>query len=308
MITNQKWFNSSDGKPIFYNEFLPEKNKVKFVVQIVHGMAEHSDRYSDFANFLVENGAAVYADDHRGHGKTAKDDSEYGVWKNKNIWKAMVNDLKMLNDICVKNHPEVPVFILGHSMGSFLTRTLIFEYNCNIKGVILSGTGSNSTLLLKMGLAIANLQCSIYGESKKSKTLEKMSFGSFNKKYDTPYQWLTRDQKMINNYIEDPRCGGVFSCSFWRGFFKGLISINKSENADKIDKSLPIIFLSGTEDPVGNYSKGIIEAVNFYKKHGIKNIEYKLYEAARHEIINETNKKEVYRDIINWINKIMLNE
>lgn len=304
----ENWFRATDGKTIFYNEFVPENGKVKFVVQIVHGMAEHSERYTEFADFLVKKGAAVYASDHRGHGRNAMEPGEYGVWPQKKIWCTIIDDLKMVNDICAKNHPGVPIFVIGHSMGSFLTRSFISQYNFGVKGVILTGSGYNPTLLLQVGLLIAKLQCFFRGVGKSSKLLDKMSFGSFNKGYDSPFQWLTRDQKIVDQYIEDPKCGGVFSCSFWRGFFSGLIAINKVRNVKKISRDLPILFLSGDNDPVGDSGKGVIKAVGFYKNLGLKKVEYKLYKDARHEILNEINREEVYQDIANWIDKIITND
>jgi alpha-beta hydrolase superfamily lysophospholipase len=303
----ENWLRAADGQAIFYNEFLPDDEKVNFVVQIVHGMAEHSERYTDFAGFLVSKGGAVYASDHRGHGRNVLNPDDYGVWPEKKEWCTIVDDLKVLNDISAKNHPGVPVFILGHSMGSFFTRSFISNYSLGLKGVILTGTGSNPTFLLYIGCLIAKIQCFFSGITRKSKLLDKMSFGSFNKGYETPFQWLTRDQKIVDEYIADPKCGGIFSCSFYRGFMTGLISINKVKYAKKISKELPILFLSGANDPVGNYGKGVLQAVNFYKNAGIKHIEHKLYKDARHEILNEINKEEVYQDVIDWIDKINAN-
>ncbi len=308
MKTIENWFRATDGQTIFYNEFLPTKGDVKFIVQIAHGMAEHSERYSHFAEFLVKHGAAVYASDHRGHGRNVKDTDQYGVWPDKKTWCSIVDDIKILNDISAKNFPGVPVFILGHSMGSFLIRTFITTYSIGLKGVILTGTATNPTFILKIGYWIACLQCFFGGVNKKSKLLDKMSFGSFNKDFETPFQWLSRDQKAVDEYIKDPFCGGVFSCSFYRSFFAGLINMNKLKYAKTINREVPIIFLSGDADPVGDYGKGVLKAVDFYKSANIKNLEYKLYKDARHEIINEINKEEVYQDILDWINKIILND
>lgn len=300
----ENWFRASDGKHIFYNEFLPENiEQVKFVVQIFHGMAEHSERYTNFAEFLVKNGAAVYISDHRGHGRNALKPGEYGVWEKKGTWLSIVDDLKILNDLSAKNFPEKPNFILGHSMGSFLARSFITRYSTGLKGVILTGTGTNSNFILKFGKFIAWLQCYFAGPAKPAKLLNKLSFGSFNKKYDKPYQWLSRKQEVVDEYIKDPYCGGIFSCSFYYNFFSGLLCVNNLNQAKKIAKDLPIFFLSGDQDPVGNYSKGVEQAIDFYKKAKLNNIELKLYSGARHEILNETNNLEVYQDILDWISK-----
>lgn len=304
----ENWLRASDGQTIFYNEFLPADNNVKFVVQIFHGMAEHSERYTDFAEFLVSKGAAVYASDHRGHGRNCMKPGQYGVWQKKDTWHSIVDDLKVLNDIAEKAYPGVPIFILGHSMGSFLARTFITKYSCDINGVILTGTGTNPSWLLYVARFIACFQCTVRGVSKPARLLDKLSFGSFNKGYKTPYQWLTRDQKIVEDYINDPYCGGVFSCSFYRSFFDGLLYNNKVNNARKIAKELPFLFLSGASDPVGNFSKGVQQAAEFYRKVGLRKIECKIYPEARHEILNEINNKEVYQDIYNWIEKRIVNE
>jgi alpha-beta hydrolase superfamily lysophospholipase len=304
----ENWLKASDGQTIFYNEFIPDNNEVRFVVQIFHGMAEHSERYTHFAEFLVNKGAAVYVSDHRGHGRNCLKPGQYGVWPHKDTWFKIVDDLKVLNDIAEKSFPGKPIFILGHSMGSFLARTFITLYSDGIKGVLLTGTGTHPTYLLKIASVIAWMQCKVRGLSRPAILLDKMSFGSFNKGYNTPFSWLSRDPKIVEEYINDPYCGGVFSCSFYRSFFAGLIYNNKMENAKKISRDLPIMFLSGMEDPVGNFSKGVKQAGEFYRKSGLRKLDCKIYAGARHEILNETNKQEVYKDIYDWIEKQSVNE
>jgi pimeloyl-ACP methyl ester carboxylesterase len=168
----ENWLRASDGQTIFYNEFLPADNKVKFVVQIFHGMAEHSERYTDFAEYLVSKGAAVYASDHRGHGRNCMKPGQYGVWPKKDTWHSIVDDLKVLNDIAEKAFPGVPIFVLGHSMGSFLARTFITKYSCDINGVILTGTGTNPSWLLYVARFIACFQCTVRGVSKPALLLD----------------------------------------------------------------------------------------------------------------------------------------
>lgn len=303
----ENWFRTSDGKTIFYNEFLPDNGKVSFVVQVFHGMAEHSERYADFAEFLVNKGGAVYISDHRGHGRNCLKPGEYGVLPEKDAWFRIIDDLKILNDLSKESFPEIPNFILGHSMGSFLARTFITKY-CGLKGVILTGTGTNPDYLLRFGYFIAWLQCKLRGVGSPAKLLDKLSFGSYNKSYETPFQWLTSDQEIVDDYINDPYCGGVFSCSFYRSFFTGLIYNNKLFNAKKISRELPFLFLSGLEDPVGDYSVGVKKAVEFYKKAGLRKIDCKIYSGARHEILNEKIKEEVYQDIYSWISKKIADE
>lgn len=304
----ENWLRASDGRTIFFNEFLPDDNNVKFVVQIFHGMAEHSERYLHFAEFLVSKGAAVFASDHRGHGRNCIKPGQYGVWPKRDTWFSIVDDLKVLNDASAKSFPAVPNFIIGHSMGSFLARTFITKYSNDIDGVIFTGTGTNPSWLLWVARTIACMQCACGSLSRPARLLDKLSFGSFNKNYTSEYQWLTRDQKIVDEYINDPYCGGVFSCSFYRSFFDGLLYNNKLNNARKISKELALLFLSGDNDPVGNYTNGVKHAMGFYRKAGLRKIESKFYPEARHEILNETNKEEVYNDIYNWIVKNQSNE
>lgn len=304
MISTENKFISSGGYSIFYREHLPNDGNVKFVIQILHGMAEHSERYNKFAEYLTNKGGAVYISDHYGHGKNCKSEADYGLWNKKNMWQLIVDDIKTLNDISASKFPNVKNIILGHSMGSYIARTYISQYHTGVNAVVLSGTGYNSSSVLIFGKILAWLQCRFKGEASKAKFIDNLSFSSFNKKYSSPYQWLTRDQKIVDKYISDPLCGGVFSCSFYFNFFKGLLKINKLSNAEKIPYNLPLLFISGTEDPVGDYTKGIKKSIDFYKKAGVKHIDSIFYNGARHEILNEINKFEVFEDIYSWISKI----
>ncbi|MBR3946506.1 MAG: alpha/beta hydrolase [Bacteroidales bacterium] len=294
-------FKSSDGATIFYRRYMPD-NTPRAILQIFHGMAEHSARYADFARFMTDNGIAVYVSDHRGHGNTIADKKEYGVWPHCDEWWRIIGDLKQLKDIATDENPNLPYFVLGHSMGSFLARTFITKYSTEISGVIISGTGTNPTAVLRFGKLIANIACTFEGCRSKAKLLDKLSFGSYNKGYSTPYQWLSRDDSQVKKYIADDLCGGLFSNSFYRGFFKGLIYINKRSSGALINKNLKMFFVSGEKDPVGNYGRGVEEAVEFYRNLRIPNIQMKLYTNARHEILNEINREEVYADLLNWIN------
>ncbi len=293
-------FKSSDGAKIFYRRFLPDGN-VKAVLQIFHGMAEHSARYADFANYLTDNGIAVYVSDHRGHGRTITDKKDYGVWPHRDEWWRIIGDLKQLKDIATNENPDIPYFVMGHSMGSFLARTFITKYSTELSGVIISGTGTNPTAVLRLGKMIAGIACTFEGGRSKASLLDKLSFGSYNKGYSSPYHWLSRDDAQVRKYIDDDLCGGLFSNSFYRGFFKGLIYINKHSSGELINKNLKMFFVSGDKDPVGNCGQGVENAVEFYRDLHIANIQLKLYSNARHEILNEINREEVYSDLLKWI-------
>lgn len=302
MRTSEHTFRSADGINIFYRVFLPDAAP-KAILQIFHGMAEHSARYADFAKYLTDNGIAVYVNDHRGHGKSIAEPRDYGVWPHRDEWWRIVSDLKQLKDIATAEFPSIPYFIMGHSMGSFLARTFITRYSTELSGVIISGTGTNPTPVLRFGKFVASVACAFEGRRSKASLLDKLSFGGYNKGYNAPYQWLSRDDAQVKKYIDDEYCGGVFSNSFYRAFFSGLIYINKRSSGELINKNLKMLFVSGDKDPVGNCGKGVEDAVEFYKELHIANVQMKLYPNARHEILNEINKEEVYADLLNWISE-----
>lgn len=305
MKTIENHFRASDGELIFYHKFSPENEDVKYAVQIVHGMAEHSARYKEFAEFFTARGIAVYVNDHRGHGKTAQTLENFGVWDYKNAWSLVVDDIKHLNDIIAKENPNINIFILGHSMGSFLVKTFLTKYSSGITGAILTGTGYTPNYKLMPCCLFSRILCLTLGNRYRTKVLYKISFERFNKAYEESYEWLSRDKNVVKKYIDDPFCGGVFTSSFYKYLFLGIMYNNKLYNLKKIPKRLPIILLSGTGDPVGDYGRSVEIQQNRLIDAGIKKVDIKLYENARHEILNETNYKEVYQDIFLWMNSIV---
>ena len=301
MKTIESWYRSSDGELIFYYEFLPDK-KVDYVVQLIHGMAEHSGRYFEFAEFLTARGIAVYINDHRGHGRTAGSPEKTGIWNFKNAWMSIVDDVRILNDMATKNHEGKDVFIIGHSMGAFVLSTFLTEYSEGVKGAIFSGIGKTPEHMLIIGILLAKIQSLLYGLSHRSKTIDKMAFSSFNHGFSRPFQWLSRNEDIVDSYINDPYCGGVFSTSFYRSLFSGMRYNNKLYNIRKTSKSLPVLFIAGKDDPVGNFGKSVSEVCELYKTAGIKDVQIRLWEGARHEMLNETNNLEVFQYLFEWMN------
>ncbi len=298
----ENWFRASDGEMIFYHEYLPDRGEVKYIIQIAHGMAEHSARYERFAYFFTARGAAVYINDHRGHGRTARTVDNTGVWSYKNAWDAVVDDIRQLNDIAGKEHPDKDIVLLGHSMGSFLAISYLTKYCKSVEAVILTGTGHNSSIKIIPACTVARAQCLFLGTSNRSKFLHKKTFGSFDKRFDKKFAWLTRREKTVEEYIEDPYCGAVFTSSFYKNLFTGLMYNNKQGNLGKTRKDLPMMIMSGTDDPVGDFGRGPAKVAERYKEIGMKDVQVKMYQDARHEILNEINYKEVYQDIFEWIN------
>ncbi len=301
-------FKTNDNVNIFVNKWIPENGKIKAIVQIAHGMAEHSERYNDFASKLVAEGFAVYANDHRGHGKTAGSLENIGFFDKEDGWNKVVNDVFELTTIIKKEYTKTPLFLLGHSMGSFILRTFVMKHSDIINGLILSGTAGHPGLLGKVGILLTKLLIVFNGKKSPSNLLNNLSFGDFNKPFKpnrTDFDWLSRDEKQVDKYINDPYCGGIFTTGFFYDMLSGVLLVNKLESMQKISSSLPIHLFSGEKDPVGNDGKGVLEVYENFKKAGVNDVSIKLYTDARHEALNETNNKIIYSDIIRWINKYL---
>lgn len=303
-ILNEFTYSSCDRKNnIYVREWLPESSPVG-VVQIAHGVAEHIARYDGFARYLAENGFVVAGMDHLGHGKSASNPEHQGYFGEFGGWELVVGDMRKLYERMREQHFGLPVFMLGHSMGSFLTRTYIIRYHDGPDGAIIVGTGQQSGLTVSGGLAVANRIIKSRGASHKSQFLNNMAFAGYNNRFKpnrTEFDWLSRDNDVVDAYIADPDCGYVASAGLFRDMLTGVKYITSMKNLDRINTDLPIYFLAGDADPVGDYGKGVVRAYNSFLKAGLTDVSLKLYHGARHEILNETNKTEVYADILAWL-------
>ncbi len=299
-------FLTDDGVTIFCKKWEDESQAItKGVVQIAHGMAEHMERYDLFAKALSKEGYIVYGNDHRGHGKTGMNSKIMGFFADENGFDRVVEDMLQLTDMMKQDHPNVPIFLFGHSMGSFLSRRYIQTHSNQLTGVILSGTGGNPGFIGKVGIGIAKLEMNRKGKKTKSPLMNKLTFGSYNKAFSpnrTEFDWLSRDDKEVDKYVHDPLCGGIFTAGFFYDLVGGVAKVNNHNANMYIPKGLPMYFMAGDRDPVGNYSKGVLQAADMYKKIGNKDVTVQLYENSRHEILNELNKEEVFKDVINWLN------
>lgn len=303
MDTSNFQFKGENGKEIFAVKWRSDQ-KPRAILQIAHGMAEHIERYGDFAAFLVDRDIFVYGNDHRGHGKSENRDEDRGYFGDKNGYETVVDDMKALTDVIKQDNPKVPVFLLGHSMGSFLSRRYIQRFGEEINGVIFSGTGGHPGFMGKIGHYLASREVKKQGRRTPSQKLNSLTFGSYNNAFKptrTDFDWLTRDEKEVDKYIKDPLCGNIFTAGFFEDFLGGLISLYDED--DKIPKNLPAYFLSGDKDPVGKNTKGVLQNIHQLQSVGLKDVSYKFYPGARHEILNETNKQEVYGDIFSWIDE-----
>ena len=301
---NDFTFPSSNGKTdIYVRRFTPQEAPIG-IVQIAHGIAEHSARYDGFATFLAENGFAVYTNDHLGHGNSLHDESDLGFFAENGGWEMAVEDMRKLHDIAANEFPGVPYFLFGHSMGSFLARTYIIYFRSGLDGVILSGTGQQAKALVLGGKLLSNIEIKKNGGKFKSEMLNNIAFGKYNDGFDTPRtisDWISRDEAEVDKYLEDPLCGYIPSAGLFHDMMCGIEFITKPRNVQRMNKSLPVYFMSGDADPVGENGKGVLRAYKSFLSAGMKDVAGKLYHGGRHEMLNELNREEVYKDILNWI-------
>lgn len=296
-------YEDPDGVEIFVYKWTPDAGTTpRAAVQVAHGMAEHAGRYRRFAEALTGAGFVVYADDHRGHGKTAGDLAKAGV-VGPDGWNATVADLKQLSDRIKEEWPDLPLFLFGHSYGSFLSQDYIQRWGASLQGVILSGTNGSQPVL---GIAswLARRQVKKHGAETPSAFLDKLSFGAFNKKFKptrTDFDWLSRDAAEVQKYVDDPWCGWVAPGQFFVELLKGFKKIWADEHEARIPADLPVFFVAGTMDPVGKYTKNVRKLAARYAAQGLHDVEEKYYEGGRHEMLNETNRAEVTADIIAWL-------
>lgn len=301
-------FKSSTGINKIHVKKCLTDSTPRAVVQIAHGIAEHCGRYTDFMRFLAENGFAVYADDHLGHGKSVLIGSEKGFFAEKDGWKHVVSDLALLHDIAAAENPGIPYVMFGHSMGSFLTRNYMIDHPDKYDYAILSGTGHQDALTVLGGNIIAEALVLKNGPYSSGKMLDDIAFGSYLDKIEKPrtkFDWLSRDKKEVDKYIADPMCGFVCTASLYRDMMNGLKYITSKSNIAKMDKSKPVYFMSGDADPVGDYGKGVERAYKAFCDAGLHDVMIRLYPGGRHEMLNETNRDAVYNDILEWLNDRM---
>jgi len=291
--------SKTGGADIYVQSIAPATGAIKAIIQIAHGMAEHTDRYIEVAQFLAENGYAVFMDDHEGHGKSINKEDDLGYFCDKNGNELIVDDLKSVNELARKNYPGVKLIIWGHSMGSFMARRFTAKYPDAADAAIFCGTaGANPAAAI--GATMANAIKAIKGKNHKSPFLNNLAFGAYNKKFTerTGYEWLSVNEENVDKYVTDPKCGYLFSAEAYRDLFNLLASVNTKDWYQAVPKKLPIYLIAGEMDPVGNYGKGVKEVYDKLIESEHKKVEIKLYPGLRHEIHNEKERQEVYNDIL----------
>ena len=296
------FYPSCGAGQIHYCRWTPE-GQPKAVLQIIHGIAEFVERYDEFANYLTEQGFVVVAEDHMGHGQSINGEGIQGYFHGG--WFSAVEDTCQLLRQTREEYPDVPYVLFGHSMGSFMARTILCKYpDIGLDAAIICGTGWQPAFALPALLKVMDRVCAKTGETKPNETLHKLIFGGYNKKVEhqrTDFDWLTRDNAIVDAYIAHPLSGFVASCGLLRDMMQGILYVEQPKNLANMKKDLPVFFIAGSEDPVGPYGKGVRQAAEAFEKAGMEKVSLKLYPLCRHEILNEINRTEVFEDIRKWM-------
>ena len=297
-------FSSSSGQNDVHCRLWEPDGEVRAVVQLVHGVAEHIGRYDAFASFLASKGFAAAGDDHLGHGLTAASQEELGWFAENNGWDKLILDEHSLYDILRKRFPDVPMILLGHSMGSFIARTYIGCYPEDFDLCILSGTGHTPGIVCKAGMAMANGEIRKHGSKYRSAKLQNLAFGSYLKGIENPIgpnDWICRDEAVIRAYEEDPLCGFTGTAGLMYDMMYGLELIGTTAHMKKMKMSMPVLFISGEADPVGGWGKTVRTVEEKFRSVGMEDVTAFYYPEMRHEVLNEIGKERVWDDVLSWI-------
>lgn len=297
------YYPSSDGIHSCYAHLWIPDGEPRAVVQIVHGVAEYIDRYAPFAGWLASQGFLVAGEDHLGHGKTASDQL-YGYFGAEHGWDLVLEDIHQLRVLLGQSYSGLPYVLLGHSMGSFLTRNYLIRWPGTVSAAILSGTGQESPLLVSLGSLVCRLACKLRGPSGHSKLVYALSLGAYNKQFKpnrTSADWICRDETVVDAYLKDPFCTFEPTVGMFRDMMGALRLIADPAQLRHMDPATPVYFFSGDHDPVGQNGAGVRTVAGLFRNAGCTDVTVKLYPGGRHEMLNEENKFEVYQDILTWL-------
>ena len=304
-IVSEFFFPSSDGRTLIHvNQWTPANREVAGVVQIAHGVAEYGARYAPFARFLCERGFVVVANDHLGHGQSLIEGAPMVYLGEKDGWWHVVDDMEELRRRTAKLFPRKPYFLFGHSMGSFLSRTHLIRYPGRLDGCVLCGTGHQPRAVIAGGKLVADMEIRRLGKRAYSVRADDLAFGAYNRSFAparTRFDWVSASEENVDAYIADPLCGGDTSLGLFRDMLDGLSCITRQSNMNKMDKELPVFFIAGDQDPVGDMGRGVRRACDCFRRAGIRDLSIKLYHGLRHEIHNEASRLYVYQDVLDWL-------
>ena len=304
MVQREFTFPSADGKTdIHAVEWLPEVPP-RAVLQISHGVSEHIARYAPLARFLTGHGLAVVGHDHLGHGRSVAPGAPRLYFGEQGSWMYLVADLERRRSLARELYPQAPCFLLGHSMGSFLARTYLIRYPGRISGAILVGTGQPAPALTAAGRLIAAAECLRLGADHPSTLADRAAFGAYNRRFApcrTGYDWLSRNPENVDDYLADPLCGGTATAGLFREMLAGVRLMEDPAQLRRMDRALPVLFLSGAMDPVGSFGKGVERAAKSFRAAGMRDVTVHLYPELRHELLNEACREDIYQDLLDWI-------
>ena len=311
MVKEEFYFDSRDGKSkIHAVRYRPEDTgQVRCILQVVHGMAEYAERYEEFAAYLVERGFVVTGDDHLGHGKSVGQGGKQGYFCEQDPATVLVRDVHRLKKLTEELYPGVPYVLMGHSMGSFITRNYLCRYGTGISGAVIMGTGMQPKAVLDMARLVAGIQKLFCGSGHVSRLLDRLAFGGYGRGITdrrTAFDWLSRDRERVDRYIADPMCGFTFTVNGFGALFELVLRLYSPENLAAVPRELPVFMVSGDADPVGDYGKGVRRAYDSLVAAGLTDIRLKLYPGGRHELLNETNRSQVMQDICRWVEENVL--
>lgn len=296
---------SSDGMSRLHGIHWMCAGQARAVLQISHGMLEHIGRYQDFAAYLNALGIAVVGQDHLGHGKTTRPE-RHGIFANERGAYYVMEDIKRVSDYVKRQYPRLPHFMLGHSMGSFFLRRYLTLYQERYSGVVLSGTGEQPGVVLKAGSILVKKAVKKTGRESYTEELHRLVLGGYGKLFKpakTEHDWLSRDERQARRYEVDPDCQFIFSNGAYEDFFEVMTALKQKKQFDNLSQELPVLIISGAKDPVGEQGAGVRRVYKGLKKQGLSDVTMKLYPDARHELLNEINRDEVFKDIVSWLNQ-----
>ena len=310
-----EWGGELDGAIIMGTGFQPKalvataralcRGEVRAILQLSHGMVEFIDRYKPLAEYLAARGILVTGHDHLGHGGSIRTRADYGYFAQPDGNRAVLDDLHAVTALTKQLYPGVPYFLLGHSMGSFYARQYLCEWGGELDGAIIMGTGFQPKALVATARALCRVLAVFFGWEHRSKLVANLSFLGYNRGLEgrTPQDWLNRDQAEVDKYRADERCMFTFTLNAYYSMFTGILRLYDPAVLAGVPKDLPLLFLAGDADPVGERTAGVRRAIQSLRDAGVGNIESKFYPGARHELLVETNKAEVFADIAGWLNK-----
>lgn len=305
---NEYRFPSADGKNTIYAEiYTPKHVAPRGIVQLAHGMIDYTGRYTALASFLCDHGFIFAGNHHLGHGKSVADSNDFGFFAERDGYKYVIKDVHSMNKYLHKTHPDLPIILLGHSMGSFISRIYVAEYSSTVSGLIIHGTGGPNPLV-GVGKLLAKIITSFYGSHHRSELINNMAFGSYNKRYpkeEGHNAWLTRDLLKVADRDTNEFTSFKFTVSGYTDLFTFLATSNSKSWFKRYPTKMPTLIMSGDMDPVGNYGKGPAYVYKQLMINGASDVTLKMYEGARHELFKEINADEVFLDILTWLEGVI---